>query len=165
MFAMYCPRHAGLVLLDVRAITSITNLAEGVIAVELRCYDGEHLVLMTGSRVIAASEDRRAADRRFALVVTRRDAVDGLDRPSADACPPQRSPTTRLHRTLAIARALHREVPGLGRATSVRMAVRAHRGHRTVALVGPQRYLAKVQAGLCRCHALVATVEPHREAT
>lgn len=51
MFAVFCPRHGTPVLLDVRAITGMTTLADGVIAVQLRCYDGEELVLLAGARV------------------------------------------------------------------------------------------------------------------
>ncbi len=50
MFAVHCPRHGSRVLLDVRRVTRLTNLADGHIAVELKCYDGERLVLVTGSQ-------------------------------------------------------------------------------------------------------------------
>jgi len=50
MFAVHCPQHGSTVLLDVRRVTRLTNLADGLIAVELKCYDGERLVLMTGAR-------------------------------------------------------------------------------------------------------------------
>lgn len=60
MFAVHCPRHGAQVLLDIRRVTGLTNLSDGLIAVELTCYDGEPLVLVTGSRVAA---DRQAPAR------------------------------------------------------------------------------------------------------
>jgi len=47
MFAVHCPRHGSEVLLDQRRIRGLTNL-EGAIVVELECYDGERILLVTG---------------------------------------------------------------------------------------------------------------------
>jgi len=47
MFAVYCPRHGTEVLLDERRIRGLTNV-EGAILVELECYDGELILLVTG---------------------------------------------------------------------------------------------------------------------
>ncbi|MFC5995685.1 hypothetical protein ACFQE5_15825 [Pseudonocardia hispaniensis] len=61
MFAVQCPRHRGPVLLDVSRIRRVTNLGDGVIVVELLCYDGEPLVLLSGAQVSARSRERRSS--------------------------------------------------------------------------------------------------------
>lgn len=59
MLAVHCPRHGGTVLLGPGRITGIHNLATGVMVVELRCYDGTPLTLLTGAGVTGI----RAGDR------------------------------------------------------------------------------------------------------
>ena len=51
MFAPYCPVHGCKVLLTAKEVRSVANLAPGVIAVELECYDGERLFLLTGRAI------------------------------------------------------------------------------------------------------------------
>lgn len=53
MFDPYCPVHGGRVLLTTDRLRGLSNLAEGVIALELECYDGERLLLLTGSQIDA----------------------------------------------------------------------------------------------------------------
>ncbi len=54
MFAPYCPRHGCQVLLTTSRIRNLSNLGEGVIALELECYDGQLLLLLTGSTLNTA---------------------------------------------------------------------------------------------------------------
>lgn len=63
MFAVHCPRHGGTVLLGPRQVTAIRNLDDGVIAVELRCHDGEPLLLLTGARVSGRRPPHSTSDR------------------------------------------------------------------------------------------------------
>lgn len=50
MLVAFCPAHGRNVLLSVSCIRHLVNLAPGVIAVELECYDGERLVVLTGTQ-------------------------------------------------------------------------------------------------------------------
>ncbi|MQA64194.1 MAG: hypothetical protein GEU86_22685 [Actinophytocola sp.] len=50
MFKVYCPRHGSDVLLGYGRVRQVINVRPGVIVVELRCYDGEIVRLLTGSR-------------------------------------------------------------------------------------------------------------------
>jgi hypothetical protein len=50
MFVAFCPLHGCDVLLSISCIRDVANLAPGVIAVELECYDGERLVVLTGTQ-------------------------------------------------------------------------------------------------------------------
>jgi hypothetical protein len=49
MFAAYCPRHGAEVLLTERRIRRLRNTDHGIV-LELECYDGERLVIVTGRR-------------------------------------------------------------------------------------------------------------------
>ncbi len=48
MFAVWCPRHGAEVLLTERRVRSLSNLAGGRIIVDLECYDGERLRIVSG---------------------------------------------------------------------------------------------------------------------
>lgn len=50
MFKIYCPRHGSDVLLGFSRVQKMINVRPGVIVVELRCYDGEVIRMVTGSR-------------------------------------------------------------------------------------------------------------------
>ncbi|MGH3466884.1 MAG: hypothetical protein ACRDQF_04010 [Thermocrispum sp.] len=54
MFKVYCPQHGSDVLLGLRRIKRVVNVEPGVIEVELICYDGQVLTLVTGSRATEA---------------------------------------------------------------------------------------------------------------
>ena len=56
MFALYCPRHGHRVLLDLGRLVRLVNLDDGVIVIEARCYDGEQLVEVTGTRATLPTE-------------------------------------------------------------------------------------------------------------
>lgn len=51
VFVAFCPRHDCEVLLGAGCLRGLTHLAPGVLALELECYDGEPLVVLTGSHV------------------------------------------------------------------------------------------------------------------
>jgi hypothetical protein len=57
VFALYCPRHGHQVLLDLGQIVRLVNSGDGVIVIEARCYDGENLVGITGSRSTLAPDE------------------------------------------------------------------------------------------------------------
>lgn len=59
MFAVFCPRHGCKVLLGPQRIRAVRNLGPGIVAVELTCFDGEELVVLTGARVTEGAERRR----------------------------------------------------------------------------------------------------------
>ena len=61
MFAAFCPEHGCDVLLGLSRIRVVTNLDTGVLAVELECYDGQRLVVLTGSRVNGGRSTRGPA--------------------------------------------------------------------------------------------------------
>lgn len=44
------PLHGCDVLLSLSCLRSMDNLAPGVIAVELECYDGQRLIVLTGAQ-------------------------------------------------------------------------------------------------------------------
>ena len=48
MLALFCPHHGHDVLLGIDRITRIGRVAAGLIAVEVRCYDGELLLTIMG---------------------------------------------------------------------------------------------------------------------
>jgi hypothetical protein len=50
MFAAYCPKDGSRVLLGLSRIRGVTN-HDGVIDVELECYDGERIHYYTGKRL------------------------------------------------------------------------------------------------------------------
>jgi hypothetical protein len=52
----YCPLHGCQVLLGLTCIRRLANLAPGVFALELECYDGQQLVVLTGKRVTTGGE-------------------------------------------------------------------------------------------------------------
>jgi hypothetical protein len=52
----YCPLHGCQVLLGLTGVRRLTNLAPGVLALELECYDGQQLVVLTGKHVTTADE-------------------------------------------------------------------------------------------------------------
>ncbi len=47
MFSAYCPRHRSDVLFTERRIRRMTN-ADGGILMEVECYDGERILIVTG---------------------------------------------------------------------------------------------------------------------
>ncbi|PZS33572.1 MAG: hypothetical protein DLM59_06375 [Pseudonocardiales bacterium] len=47
MFSAYCPRHGSEVLFGERRIRRLQNI-DGVILVEVECYDGERITIVTG---------------------------------------------------------------------------------------------------------------------
>jgi hypothetical protein len=49
MLALHCPRHGHRVLLDLDRIRRVTNLGEGIILIEARCYDGQPIIEISGS--------------------------------------------------------------------------------------------------------------------
>ena len=158
MFAVHCPQHGSKVLLDVRRVTRLTNLGDGVIAVELRCYDGEHLFLMTGSR--SAPRSPGDFDRLWALVIPAqlpRLASQGQHAATVTTSAVQPAGRAGL---VTIARSLRAEIPDLGTATSVWIALQARLGRRPAALVGRRSQLADVSARLRDEHDLVAVIEP-----
>lgn len=57
MFSVYCPRHGHNVLLGADRVRSCTNLASGVIVLELACTDGELLRLVTGRSASAPTRE------------------------------------------------------------------------------------------------------------
>ena len=57
VFALYCPRHGHQVLLDLSQLVRLVNAGDGVIVMEARCYDGEHLVGITGSHSTLSSDE------------------------------------------------------------------------------------------------------------
>ncbi len=50
MFAAYCPKEGSRVLLGLSRIRGVTN-DDGMIVVELECYDGERVRHYTGKRL------------------------------------------------------------------------------------------------------------------
>ncbi|WP_199432838.1 hypothetical protein [Qaidamihabitans albus] len=66
MFAVYCPEHDAEVLLSQRRVKRLVNVEPGVIAVELVCYDGQLLTVLTGARVTEASQAGAARDEAAA---------------------------------------------------------------------------------------------------
>ncbi|MGI8692538.1 MAG: hypothetical protein ACR2JK_06500 [Geodermatophilaceae bacterium] len=158
MFAVHCPQHGSQVLLDVRRVTRLTNLGDGVIAVELTCYDGEHLFLMTGSR--SAPRPPVDFDRLWALVIPAPlERVESGDRPATEVTTSAVQPARRGRR-VAMARSLRAEIPDLGAVTSVWIALQARLGRRPAALVGRRSQLEAVSARLRARHDLVAILEP-----
>jgi len=49
MFAAYCPRHRSKVLFSESEIRRLKN-SDGTILVEVKCFDGERIVVHTGRR-------------------------------------------------------------------------------------------------------------------
>jgi hypothetical protein len=49
MFSAYCPRHRSNVLLSEGQIRGLSNL-DGSIVVDVECYDGERIRVVTGRR-------------------------------------------------------------------------------------------------------------------
>ena len=47
MFVAFCPLHDCEVLLGLSRIRNLANLAPGVLALELECYDGQRLAVLT----------------------------------------------------------------------------------------------------------------------
>ncbi|MGH3978162.1 MAG: hypothetical protein ACRDRZ_04035 [Pseudonocardiaceae bacterium] len=47
MIAVHCPRHGARVLLTERRIRALHNTDDGIV-MELECYDGERIVVVTG---------------------------------------------------------------------------------------------------------------------
>lgn len=103
-----------------------------------------------------------AADRRpeWALVIPRQNVVVRINGRAPDASPLDYLPAVRPYGVTAMALALRREIPGLGLVAAVRTAVRAHRGERAVATLGPRADLEDTRARLRFGHALVSVVEP-----
>ena len=54
MFAAYCPRHRSNVLFTERRIRRLDNV-DGAILMEVECYDGERIKIVTGRRRRPAS--------------------------------------------------------------------------------------------------------------
>lgn len=160
MFAVFCPRHGATVLLDVRRIRSVANLATGVIAIELACYDDERLVLVTGSRATGTpSPARPDPTPDHEVIVPRQQVIVRLNWRDPDSSPQDYLPAIRPYSVVAMARALRREIPVLSPPDAVRVAVRAHRGQRAVALVAPRPEAEEVQARLRAFHQMRTTVE------
>jgi hypothetical protein len=114
---------------------------------------------LPGDRV-AAPEHSSAAGRCWELVIPRQVVVVRLNGRAPDASPLDYLPALRPYGVLAMARALHEEVPDLGRVASVRIAVRAHRGERAVAAAGTRELLDHIRARLRAYHELVSAIEP-----
>ncbi len=78
MFALYCPRHGHRVLLDLGRLIRLVNLGDGVIQIEARCYDGEHLVGITGLHSTLPPDEvgRRPTTPPGSLAVMRRTSPD-----------------------------------------------------------------------------------------
>ncbi|WP_084963025.1 hypothetical protein [Thermoactinospora rubra] len=51
MFLVYCAECEERMLLPVRHVQGLHNLAGGVIAVELTCYEGHRVIVLTGSGI------------------------------------------------------------------------------------------------------------------
>lgn len=51
MFGVHCPRHGTRVLLTERRIRAVHNTAGGIV-VEVECYDGERILLVTGRTAV-----------------------------------------------------------------------------------------------------------------
>jgi hypothetical protein len=49
MFLAYCDDCGDRFLLPANHVVAVHNLASGVIAVELTCYEGHHLVVLSGN--------------------------------------------------------------------------------------------------------------------
>jgi hypothetical protein len=96
----------------------------------------------------------------WALVIPRQDVVVRLNGRAPDANPLDYLPAVRPYGVTAMARALRREIPGLGLLDALRTAVRAHRGVRAVAVLGARMDLEETRARLLLGHALVSVVEP-----
>lgn len=59
LFVSFCPLHHCDVLLGATRIRDLPNLAPDVIAVELECYDGERLVVLTGTQINPSNTAQR----------------------------------------------------------------------------------------------------------
>jgi len=55
VFVVFCPLHDCEVLLSLSRVRHLANLAPGVLALELECYDGQRLALLTGKQVETAT--------------------------------------------------------------------------------------------------------------
>jgi len=55
MFLVFCPVHDREVLLGMNRVRNLANVAEGVIALELECHDGQRIALLTGQRLGSSS--------------------------------------------------------------------------------------------------------------
>lgn len=99
-------------------------------------------------------------DPTWALVVPRQEVVVRLNGHAPDASPLDYLPAQRPYGVTAMARALRRELPGLGLLPALRVAVRSHRGTRAVAALGSRADLEEARARLRLGHALVSVVEP-----
>lgn len=64
MFAVHCPRHGARVLLSERRIRAVHNTGEGIV-LEVECYDGQRIQLVTGRAVTDAGPARVPAARRL----------------------------------------------------------------------------------------------------
>ncbi|MCA2229887.1 hypothetical protein [Nonomuraea aurantiaca] len=51
MFLAYCDECEERFLLPVSHITAVHNLASGVIAIELTCYEGHKLIVLSGNDI------------------------------------------------------------------------------------------------------------------
>ena len=60
MFVVYCHRHGCGVPLGLGRIRDVASLARSVLAVELECYDGKHLTVLTGQAVHSQSPHNEA---------------------------------------------------------------------------------------------------------
>ncbi|MGE3285815.1 MAG: hypothetical protein AB7J32_06885 [Pseudonocardia sp.] len=96
----------------------------------------------------------------WALVIPRQNVVVRLNGHAPDANPLDYLPAVRPYGVTAMARALRRELPGLGLREALRTALRAHRGVRAVAACGSRAALDEARARLLLGHALVSVVEP-----
>lgn len=113
-----------------------------------------------GERTAAPVAPSPGVTQCWVLVIARQSVVIRLNGHAPDASPLDYLPAVRPYGVLPMAQALRREIPGLPRAASLRIAARAHRGERAVATVGSRELLEEIRARLCAYHALVSAIEP-----
>ena len=70
MLSAYCPRHGSRVILSERRIRAVHNTADGIV-LEVECYDGERIMLVTGRAASEGSVSERLERARRALAAAR----------------------------------------------------------------------------------------------
>ncbi len=70
MLTVYCPRHRSRVLLSDQHIRAVHNTVHGIV-IEVECFDGERILMVTGASIDAAAPAERVRRARRAVAEVR----------------------------------------------------------------------------------------------